>query len=64
MEVDEAFVPGPTGVSGKQSCRVMGEGWMLYVWVGRKGTVMVAGWNGKWAGPLRDPGDPGKGLNS
>lgn len=58
-----AFVPGPTGVNRKQLL-CDGKGWMLYVWVGRKGTVMVAGWNGKWAGPLGDPGDPGKGLNS
>lgn len=26
MEVDGAFAPGPTGVNGKQSCRVMGRG--------------------------------------
>lgn len=64
MEVDGAFVPGPTGGNGKQSCRVMGKGWMLYMWVGRKGTVMVSGQNGKWAGPLRDSGDPSKGLSS
>lgn len=63
MEVDVVLVPGPTGVNGKQSSSEMSEGWVLYLWVGRKGTVMVSGRNGKWAGPLRDSGEPGKGQN-
>lgn len=63
MEVDLALVPGPTGVNGKPSCSEMGEGWVLYLWVGRKGTIMVSGQNRKWAGPLRVAGEPGKGSD-